>query len=92
MGLITAASVISRLGGGLGGGRRLRVLDCSMYLPFMKRDAQAEFDAARIPGASFFDIDLCSAPGAFEHTLPGAGFFQEYVRELGVNNGDELVL
>ena len=76
----------------LSGGGKLRMLDCSMYLPHMKRDAQAEYDARRIPGSAFFDIDACSAPGPFEHTLPGAAPFQEYVRALGVDDGDEVVL
>ena len=41
----------------LSGSGKLRLLDCSMYLPFMKRDAQAEYDARRIPGSAFFDIE-----------------------------------
>ena len=35
----------------------LRILDASWYLPQMGRDAKAEYDAAHIPGARFFDID-----------------------------------
>ena len=35
----------------------LRVLDASMYLPGVDRCAKAEYDAAHIPGARFFDID-----------------------------------
>ena len=38
----------------------LRVLDASWYLPAMGRDARAEYDAAHIPGARFFDIDEIS--------------------------------
>ena len=38
----------------------LRVLDASYYLPAMNRDAKAEYDAAHIPGARFFDIDEIS--------------------------------
>ena len=38
----------------------LRVLDASWYLPDMKRDARAEYSAAHIPGARFFDIDEIS--------------------------------
>jgi len=35
----------------------LRVLDASWYLPDTGRDAKAEYQAAHIPGARFFDID-----------------------------------
>ena len=35
----------------------LRILDGSWYLPAQNRDAKAEYDAAHIPGARFFDID-----------------------------------
>ena len=35
----------------------LRLLDASWYLPDTDRDAKAEYDAAHIPGARFFDID-----------------------------------
>ena len=35
----------------------LRVLDGSWYLPAQNRDARAEYAAAHIPGARFFDID-----------------------------------
>ena len=35
----------------------LRILDASWYLPDAGRDPKAEYDAAHIPGARFFDID-----------------------------------
>jgi thiosulfate/3-mercaptopyruvate sulfurtransferase len=38
----------------------LRVLDASWYLPAQNRDAKAEYAAAHIPGARFFDIDEIS--------------------------------
>ena len=34
----------------------LRVIDASWYLPDAGRDAKAEYQAAHIPGARFFDI------------------------------------
>ena len=33
------------------------IVDGSFYLPALKRDAKAEYLAAHIPGAAFFDID-----------------------------------
>ena len=38
----------------------LRILDASWHLPGAERDARAEYDAAHIPGARFFDIDEIS--------------------------------
>ena len=35
----------------------LRLLDASWYLPDAGRDPKAEYEAAHIPGARFFDID-----------------------------------
>ncbi|TMJ38508.1 MAG: sulfurtransferase, partial [Alphaproteobacteria bacterium] len=35
----------------------IAIVDASWHLPAAKRDARAEFAAARIPGAQFFDID-----------------------------------
>ncbi|NHX28101.1 sulfurtransferase, partial [Escherichia coli] len=35
----------------------LRVIDASWYMPAMNRDPRAEYSAAHIPGARFFDID-----------------------------------
>ena len=35
----------------------LTIVDSSFYRPALKRDAKAEFRAAHIPGAVFFDID-----------------------------------
>ena len=38
----------------------LRILDASWYLPDAGRDGRAEYDAAHIPGARFFDIEEIS--------------------------------
>ena len=35
----------------------VRIFDATMYLPGQGRDARAEYRAAHIPGATFFDID-----------------------------------
>ena len=35
----------------------LSIVDGSWYLPAQKRDARAEYEAAHIPGAIFFDQD-----------------------------------
>jgi thiosulfate/3-mercaptopyruvate sulfurtransferase len=48
----------------------LRILDASYYLPDMGRDALAEYEAAHIPGARFFDIDEVATPAARCPTWP----------------------
>lgn len=40
----------------------LRVVDASFFLAAMGRDARAEYAAAHIPGAVFFDIDEITDP------------------------------
>ena len=50
--------------------------------PTQKRDARAEYDAAHIPGAVFFDQDLVVDPDApLPHTLPTPETFRP-VRRL----------
>ena len=49
----------------------LRILDASWYLPDAGRDAKAEYAAAHIPGARFFDIDeICDLRSNLPHMAP----------------------
>lgn len=74
-------------------GPRLRILDTSWYLPKLKRDAKAEFVQKHIPGSSFFDIDECSDKNSpFDHMLPTANHFAEYVGDLGIGNDTHVVV
>ena len=71
----------------------VRVLDGSWHLPTEGRNARAEFDEAHIPGARFFDIDAVSDEGsALPHMAPGAEVFTERTRDLGVGEGDRVVV
>ena len=40
----------------------LSIIDGSWYLPAQNRDARAEYDAAHVPGAIFFDQDQVVEP------------------------------
>lgn len=74
-------------------GPSLRILDTSWYLPMMNRDSKKEFAQTHIPGASFFDIDECSdRTSKFDHTLPTARFFADYVGNLGIGNDTHVVV
>jgi thiosulfate/3-mercaptopyruvate sulfurtransferase len=69
------------------------VLDGSFYLPALKRDAEAEFLAAHIPGAARFDIDaIADHTTTLPHMLPGAADFAAGVGKLGVGDGMTIVV
>lgn len=73
--------------------RRVRVLDCSWYLPAMKRDGIEEHAARRIPGARYFDVDAISDPSsALPHMLPSASQFAAACDALDVRNDDQVVV
>jgi len=68
-------------------------LDASWHMPDCKRDGRAEFDAAHIPGAAFFDIDEISHPASpLPHTLPNTDQFNASMRALGISNDDTIVV
>ena len=71
----------------------LRVLDASYYLPAMNRDAKAEYDAAHIPGARFFDIDeISDLRSDLPHMVPPVEKFMSRLRALGVGDGHQVVV
>lgn len=84
--LWSAATLAGRLGAGV------TVLDATLWLPGEGRDAQAEFAAAHIPGARFFDIEAFSDPETtLPHMVPSAGRFAALAGALGLG-GDETVV
>ena len=71
----------------------LRVLDASWYLPDMNRDARAEYDAAHIPGARFFDIDeISDHRSEMPHMAPPPEKFMSRMRAMGVGDGHQVVV
>ena len=71
----------------------LRVVDGSTYLPTSGRDPAAEFTAAHIPGAVFFDVDATSdTTSALPHMLPSADAFARRMTALGLSDGDDIVV
>ncbi len=71
----------------------VRVVDGSWYLPAMKRNAKAEFAAAHIPGAVFFDIDeIADTASPLPHMLPSPEKFSARVRKLGLGDGSRIVV
>ena len=71
----------------------VRVVDGTWHMPQAGRDARAEFDAAHIPGAVFFDIDaIADRTTTLPHMLPSAEAFGAAVGALGVGNGHRVVV
>jgi thiosulfate/3-mercaptopyruvate sulfurtransferase len=71
----------------------LRILDASWYLPTQDRDPKAEFDAAHIPGARFFDIDNVSDSNSdLPHMAPPVEKFMSRMRAMGVGDGHRVVV
>ena len=71
----------------------LRVLDASWYLPAQNRDAKAEYAAAHIPGARFFDIDEISDQRSdLPHMAPPSEKFISRMRAMGVGDGHQVVV
>jgi thiosulfate/3-mercaptopyruvate sulfurtransferase len=71
----------------------VRVVDGTWHMPQANRDARAEFEAAHIPGAVFFDIDaIADRATSLPHMLPSAAQFAASVGELGISNGHRIVV
>ena len=71
----------------------IRIVDGSWYLPAMKRDPKAEFAAAHIPGAVYFDIDeIADTSSPLPHMLPKPETFASRVKKLGLGDGNRIVV
>jgi len=71
----------------------VRVADASWYLPQANRDPRAEFAAAHIPRAVFFDIDeLSDEKNPLPHMLAPAAKFASRMRKLGLGDGNMIVV
>ena len=86
--LVTTDWLAARLGE-----PEVTIIDGSFYLPALKRDAKAEFLAAHIPGAVFFDIDeIADHSTDLPHMLPGTTQFSEQAAALGIGKDDTIVV
>ncbi len=72
---------------------QVRVVDASWYMPADKRNAKAEFEAAHIPGAVFYDIDTLSDQNTtLPHMLPAPEQFAREAGALGIGDSDMVVV
>lgn len=71
----------------------LRILDGSWHMPASGRDAEAEYSAAHIPGARFFDIeDISDHRSDLPHMMPPVEKFMSRLRAMGVGDGHQVVI
>lgn len=70
----------------------VKIVDGSWYMPAAGRDPRAEFEAAHIPGATFFDLDEVSdTESPFPHMLPSPEKFAAHMEAMGISNGDHVI-
>ncbi len=71
----------------------LRILDASWHMADTGRDARAEYEAAHIPSARFFDIDdISDHRSDLPHMAPPVEKFMSRLRKLGVGDGHQVVV
>ncbi|MCV9960432.1 3-mercaptopyruvate sulfurtransferase [Pararhizobium sp. BT-229] len=70
-----------------------KILDASWYLPAQNRDPKAEYAAAHIPGAVFYDQDaIADLTSGLPHTIPSPEAFAETVGKMGISETDTIVV
>lgn len=75
------------------GKKDVAIVDGSYYLPTQKRDAKAEYLAAHIPGAVFFDINAVADHSTdLPHMLPGPDQFSEAAGALGIAESNAIII
>lgn len=71
----------------------LRIIDASWYMPADERDPKADYDAAHIPGARFFDIDeISDLRSDLPHMAPPVEKFMSRMRAMGIGDGHQVVV
>ena len=71
----------------------LRVIDASTHMPATGRNGRAEYDAAHIPGARFFDIDeIADKRSVLPHMAPPTELFISRMRAMGIGDGHQIVV
>jgi thiosulfate/3-mercaptopyruvate sulfurtransferase len=71
----------------------LVVLDASLHLPTTGRNAKAEYLAAHIPGALYFDMDdISDETNPLPHMLPSTAKFASRMKKMGLGDGMRVVV
>ena len=84
--LISTTDLAARLGD-----PSLKLLDASWHLD--GRDGRPDFEAARLSGAVFFDLEASSDQEShLPHMLPSPAVFAARMGDLGIADGDSIVV
>lgn len=71
----------------------IRIVDATWHLPTAGRDARAEHQVKRIPGAVFFDIDaIADKESDLPHMLPSPQGFAAAISGLGIGSADTVIV
>ncbi|TRW96038.1 3-mercaptopyruvate sulfurtransferase [Paracoccus sp. M683] len=71
----------------------LRIIDASSHMAATGRDALAEYQAAHIPGARFFDVDdIADKRSTLPHMAPPVELFISRMRAMGIGDGHQIVV
>ncbi|MDB6176697.1 3-mercaptopyruvate sulfurtransferase [Paracoccus sp. Z330] len=71
----------------------LRIIDASWHMPASGRDARAEYEAAHIPNARFFDMDeIADKRSVLPHMAPPVEMFISRMRAMGIGDGHQVVI
>lgn len=70
----------------------IKFLDASWHMN-KNRNALAEFEHERIPGAQFFDIDeISDHSSSLPHMVPTELEFSKYISSKGISNSDHIII
>lgn len=73
--------------------RSVVILDCAWYVPEAGKSGAAEFRAAHIPGAQYFDLDAASDKNSpYVNMLPSPEQFSAAAQALGVSRDSTVVI
>lgn len=68
------------------------VVDATWFMPQAQRDLRAEFEAAHLPGAVFFDIDaVADTASSLPHMLPSPEIFARTVGAMGIGDRTKVI-
>ncbi|KAF8139947.1 Rhodanese-like domain-containing protein [Boletus edulis] len=70
------------------------VLDATWFMPNSSRRPLQEFQAKRIPGAQFLDLDEVASPHEFglKHMMPSERVFADACEKLGIHTHSHVVI
>ncbi|HEY0115053.1 MAG TPA: 3-mercaptopyruvate sulfurtransferase [Allosphingosinicella sp.] len=75
------------------GAADLRIVDATHRLSGSGRDARAEYEAAHIPGAVYFDLaDISDADNPLPNMMPPPHKFASRMQSLGIGDGSRIVV